>query len=82
MARRLVEAGVSAVEISLGGWDTHNGNFNALATRQLPTLDRAMGSLVEDLVQRALHHGSRSDRFRLRMGRAVPGLLSIANLFA
>ena len=52
MARRLVEAGVSAVEINLGGWDTHNGNFNALATRQLPTLDRAMGSLVEDLVQR------------------------------
>jgi hypothetical protein len=52
MARRLVEAGVSAVEISLGGWDTHNANFNALATRQLPTLDKAMGSLVEDLVQR------------------------------
>ena len=52
MARRLVEAGVSAVEISLGGWDTHNANFNALATRQLPTLDRAMGSLVEDLVDR------------------------------
>ncbi len=29
MARRLVEAGVSAVEISLGGWDTHNQTFNA-----------------------------------------------------
>jgi hypothetical protein len=54
MARRLVEAGVSAVEISLGGWDTHNANFNALATRQLPTLDKAMGSLVEDLVDRGM----------------------------
>jgi hypothetical protein len=51
MARRLVQAGVSAVEISLGGWDTHQGNFNALATRQLPVLDRAMGTLVKDLVQ-------------------------------
>jgi Protein of unknown function (DUF1501) len=54
MARRLVEAGVSAVEISLGGWDTHNANFNALATRQLPTLDRAMGTLVKDLNERGL----------------------------
>jgi hypothetical protein len=54
LARRLVEAGVSAVEISLGGWDTHNQNFNALAQRQLPTLDRAMGSLVRDLVDRGM----------------------------
>jgi hypothetical protein len=54
MARRLVEAGVSAVELTLGGWDTHNQNFDALATRQLPQLDKAMGSLVKDLVQRGL----------------------------
>lgn len=54
MARRLVEAGVSAVEISLGGWDTHNQTFNAHATRLQPTLDRAMGGLVEDLVQRGM----------------------------
>jgi len=54
MARRLVEAGVSAVEISLGGWDTHNANFNALSTRLLPTLDRAMGTLVRDLVDKGL----------------------------
>ncbi len=52
MARRLVEAGVSAVEINLGGWDTHNANFDALSTRLLPTLDRAMSSLVKDLVDR------------------------------
>jgi uncharacterized protein (DUF1501 family) len=54
MARRLVEAGVSAVEISLGGWDTHNQTFDAHRTRLQPTLDNAMGSLVEDLVQRGL----------------------------
>jgi hypothetical protein len=54
MARRLIESGVSAVEMSLGGWDTHNQNFNALATRQLPTLDRAMGTLVKELVERGM----------------------------
>ncbi len=52
MARRLVEAGVSAVEINLGGWDTHNQTFDAHATRLQPTLDRAMGTLVKDLVDR------------------------------
>ncbi len=54
LARRLVEAGVSAVEISLGGWDTHNQNFNALSTSNLPTLDKGIGTLVKDLVQRGL----------------------------
>jgi hypothetical protein len=54
MARRLVEAGVSAVELTLGGWDTHNQNFQALSTRQLPPLDKAMGALVKDLVQRGM----------------------------
>ncbi len=54
MARRLVEAGVSAVEITLGGWDTHQQNFNALSTRLLPTLDRAMGTLVKDLNDRGM----------------------------
>jgi uncharacterized protein (DUF1501 family) len=52
MARRLVESGVSAVEISLGGWDTHNQTFNAHQTNLQPQLDRAMGSLVKDLVDR------------------------------
>ena len=54
LARRLVEAGVSAVELNLGGWDTHNQTFNAHSTRLQPTLDRAMGSLVKDLVDRGM----------------------------
>ncbi len=54
LARRLVESGVSAVEISMGGWDTHNQNFDALATRQLPPMDRAIGALVKDLVDRGM----------------------------
>jgi hypothetical protein len=52
LARKMIEAGVSAVEISLGGWDTHGQNFNALSTRQLPTLDKAMGTLVKELHER------------------------------
>ena len=54
MARRLVEAGVSAVEIQLGGWDTHNQTFNAHSTNLQPTLDRAMGTLVRDLTDRGM----------------------------
>ncbi|MEK7214468.1 MAG: DUF1501 domain-containing protein, partial [Chloroflexota bacterium] len=38
VARRLVEAGVSAVEITLGGWDTHNQTFNAHRTTLQPNL--------------------------------------------
>lgn len=52
LARKLVEAGVSCVEVSLGGWDMHNGIFNALATRALPTLDKGMGALMRDLADR------------------------------
>lgn len=48
LARKLVEAGVACVEVTLGGWDMHNGIAAALE-RQLPTLDNGMGSLVEDL---------------------------------
>lgn len=52
LARKLVEAGVACVEVSLGGWDMHNGIFSALATRTLPTLDKGMGTLMKDLEQR------------------------------
>jgi len=54
LARRLVEAGVSAVEINLGNWDTHAQNFQALRTRQLPPLDQGMSALVKDLVDRGM----------------------------
>jgi hypothetical protein len=52
LARKLVEAGVACVEVSLGGWDMHNGIFDALKNRALPTLDKGMGTLVKDLAQR------------------------------
>lgn len=55
MARRLVEAGVPFVEVNLGGWDNHQNIFTTLENQRLPTLDRAMSALVEDLTQRGLY---------------------------
>lgn len=54
MARRLVEAGVPFVEVDYGGWDNHNNIFPTLQNDKLPTVDRAMSALVEDLEQRGL----------------------------
>jgi hypothetical protein len=54
LARRLVEAGVTCVEVDLGGWDLHQGIFPALKNERLPVLDKAMGALVKDLVARGL----------------------------
>ena len=51
-ARRLVEAGVRFVTISLGGWDTHGRNFEALRQRLLPQLDQTLSALVSDLAER------------------------------
>jgi uncharacterized protein (DUF1501 family) len=48
LARRLIEAGTSFVEVTLGGWDTHQNNFERV--RQLSgQLDPAMSALVSDL---------------------------------
>jgi hypothetical protein len=53
LARRLVETGVSFVEVTLGGWDTHQNNFERV--RQLSsTVDPAMSQLVIDLRDRGL----------------------------
>jgi uncharacterized protein (DUF1501 family) len=54
MARRLVETGVPFVEVNLGGWDNHQNIFGTLENNLLPTLDRAMSALTEDLAQRGL----------------------------
>lgn len=56
LARRLIERGVSFVEVSLGDrgrWDTHNNNFNVV--RELSTeLDAGWSSLMDDLAARGL----------------------------
>jgi hypothetical protein len=54
LARRLVEAGVTYVTVNLGGWDTHNNNFQELKNRLLPRYDRAIATLIEDIYERGL----------------------------
>jgi hypothetical protein len=52
-ARRLIEAGVGCVTLSIGGWDTHGGNFTTLK-RQLPMVDRGVANLIQDLHDRGM----------------------------
>jgi len=52
-ARRLVEAGVGCVTLSIGGWDTHGQNFVSLK-KQLPLVDRAVANLIQDLHDRGM----------------------------
>ncbi len=53
LARRLIEVGVSFVEVTLGGWDTHQDNFDRVKnlSRQV---DPAMSALIKDLKERGL----------------------------
>lgn len=53
LARRLVEAGVTFIEVELGGWDTHQDNFERIKplSRQV---DRGFAALVADLKDRGL----------------------------
>jgi len=51
MARRLIEAGVRFVEVTLDGWDTHIDNFTK--TKLLMNdLDPALATLVRELAER------------------------------
>jgi hypothetical protein len=53
MARRLVEAGVKFVEVSLDGWDTHQNNFDR-TKELLDRVDPAFAMLLKDLSERDL----------------------------
>lgn len=53
VARRLVEEGVRAVEVTLEGFDTHADNFTGHINRG-KTLDPAFAALMTDLKQRDL----------------------------
>ncbi len=53
LARRLVEAGVTFVEVTLNGWDTHQDNFNQ-CRRLCGQLDQAYAQLLRDLQSRGL----------------------------
>ncbi|MDQ3620992.1 MAG: DUF1501 domain-containing protein [Verrucomicrobiota bacterium] len=54
LATRLVENGVKLVTVNLGGWDTHNDNFNALKNKNLPTLDAGLSGLFQALALKGM----------------------------
>jgi len=62
LARRLLEAGVRLVQVNCmstvldpeRNWDTHKNNFATLRDVLLPQMDRAAGSLLEDLAASGL----------------------------
>ncbi len=64
LARRLVEAGVSLVQVNWTrmpgdtddspAWDTHNKNAQRLKNNLMPPMDRAYSALLEDLQTRGL----------------------------
>ena len=53
LARRLLEHGVSCVQVSHSNYDTHNENFD-FHIEQLGEFDRTFATLVADLVARGL----------------------------
>ncbi|MDP7277339.1 MAG: DUF1501 domain-containing protein, partial [Planctomycetaceae bacterium] len=53
VARRLVQAGIRAIEVTLPGWDTHTNNFGG-HQQQARILDPALAALVKDLKQHDL----------------------------
>jgi uncharacterized protein (DUF1501 family) len=57
LARRLVEAGVSVVQVNMGRvqtWDNHGNIFPTLKDRLLPPTDRGVSALIDDLETRGL----------------------------
>lgn len=54
MARRLIEVGIPFVEVTLGGWDTHQDNFSRLKNNLLPPVDGGVSALITDLKERGL----------------------------
>jgi hypothetical protein len=54
LARKLVESGVSAVEVDLGGWDMHGNIADGVRRNASGVLDPGYATLVKDLNQRGL----------------------------
>src|SRR5260370_34375718 len=53
MARRLIEAGVTYVEVQSTGWDTH-GNELPTLKKLIPPVDQGTAALLADLKSRGL----------------------------
>ena len=87
LARRLVEAGVTFVEVTSGGWDTHQDNF-AGVKRLASSVDPGFAALVADLKSRGqlertlvvwMGEFGRTPRINPRTGRDhYPRVFSVA----
>ena len=53
LARRLIEQGVTFVEVESNGWDTHDNNFERV-TKLSGDVDPAFGTLLSDLKERGM----------------------------
>ncbi len=53
LARRLVETGVTFIEVQSSGWDTHGNELTSLR-RLIPPVDRGTAALLADLRERGL----------------------------
>jgi hypothetical protein len=53
LARRLLEAGVRVVSLSISDFDTHRGNFTRMR-QMLPFLDHGLATFVTDLEERGM----------------------------
>lgn len=53
MARRLIEAGVRFVEVTMGGWD-HHRNLKESLTNSCTAIDKPIAGLLEDLKSRGM----------------------------
>jgi len=53
MARRLIESGVTFVEVNQGGWDTHFNNFDQVKQR-CEQIDQPFAYLLRDLKKRGM----------------------------
>lgn len=54
LARRLLQHGVSFVEVDMGGWDTHNANF-VNVPELAKNLDVALSALLDDLISMGMY---------------------------
>lgn len=50
LAKRLIEHGVSSMQINIGGWDTHDDNFTRTGAKVVD-LDIALDALVTELIE-------------------------------
>jgi len=55
LARRLVEAGVSYVTVTVGSWDDHSKISDRMKSKG-PDYDKGLATLISDLYERGLNH--------------------------